>query len=274
MIQALNAAGYVVRGLAHRRPVDGVAETVQGDLETGVGIREAVCGVDFVVHLAARTHARRKREYEKVNVAGTRLLVEAARSAGVRRFVQVSTRAIDQAGGGYSRSKAACEHVVSKSGIEAVVVRLPEIYGAKGTEGLDLMIARARRGRWIPVVGKGNHIVCPVYIDDAVAPLVAAISAPTAAGKTYTLAGKCVSMEQFALASAAASGRRLRIVHLPEHLLAVAGAASALLPLPIYPDQLARLRSPKPPASMDSARDLGFNPRPLAAGLMDVLGAR
>ncbi len=270
-IQALQARGFVVRALAHRRPIESADEVANGDLQTGEGVEIAVANVDVVVHLAATTHARRERAYEQVNVAGTSHLVDAARSAGIRRFVHVSTRAIDPSGGAYSRSKAASEHVVSGSGLETVIVRLPEVYGTNGGEGLDKMIALARRGRPIPVVGKGTHLVCPVYVDDAVGPLAEATSAPSAPGRTYTLAGDCLSLEKFARACVVASGQSVRIVHLPERLVAAVGAASALLPLPVYPDQLARLRSPKAAASTRAARDLGFDPRPLSAGLAEAL---
>jgi hypothetical protein len=43
--------------------------------------------------------------------------------------------------------------------------------------------------------------------------------------------------------------------------------AARFLPLPFYPDQLARLRAPKPPPSPEAAADLGFAPRPLREGL-------
>ncbi len=53
----------------------------------------------------------------------------------------------------------------------------------------------------------------------------------------------------------------------PWAALALAGVAARALPLPIYPDQGARLRSPKPAPSPEAADDLGFRPRPLTDGL-------
>ena len=49
--------------------------------------------------------------------------------------------------------------------------------------------------------------------------------------------------------------------------VATAAWASRVLPLPLYPDQLARLRSDKPVASVEAARELGFAPRALRDGL-------
>jgi nucleoside-diphosphate-sugar epimerase len=272
-VPALLAAGLAVRALVHVRPVhvpDGV-ETATADLVTGEGLERALDGADVVLHLAAVTHARRKRTYEAVNVSGTRSLVEAARASGVRRLVHVSTRAIDRSGGWYSSSKATAEEIVGRSGLEAVIVRLPEIYGLGGHEGIDEIVTRARLGRVIPVVGRGQSLVCPVHVDDAVAALVAAIRSADAAGRTYTLAGECLTLDALTRRCAAAAGGRSRVIHVPEAVVAVLGAAARVAPLPLVPDQLARLRAPKPPVSEEASRDLGFSPRPLSTGLAQVM---
>jgi hypothetical protein len=47
----------------------------------------------------------------------------------------------------------------------------------------------------------------------------------------------------------------------------VLGLVARVAPLPLYPDQLARLRAPRPAPSPEAAAELGFAPRPLEAGL-------
>ena len=272
VIRLLRTDGVVVRALTHTRPVGDIDETAKGDLRSGTGLREAMTGVDIVVHLAALTHARRDSAYMQVNADGTRRLVDAALTEGIRRFVHVSTRAIDARGGGYSRSKAAAESFVSTSGIEAVILRLSEVYGAGGREGLDRIVALVRQGRRVPVVGDGSDAVCPVYVEDVAMSIAAAARATNAAGKTYTLAGDCLPTMEFIHACATAAGRDTRTVRLPVRLIALAGIASRFLPLPIYPDQLARLTSPKAQRSDAALLDLKFDPRPLSAGLSLALG--
>jgi nucleoside-diphosphate-sugar epimerase len=267
LVPALRERGWRVRCLRHRRPIADADEVVAGDLGDPASLARAAAGATAVLHLAARTHARRPRDYDEANVAGTRRLLDAAREAGVERFVHVSTRAIGAAGGAYSRSKLAAEGVVEGSGLEWTIVRLPEVYGAGSAEGVDDVIARARRGTPIPVVGRGDDLVCPVHVDDAVAALAAALTAPAAAGKVYTLAGDCLTVRDFARACAAAFGTRSRIVDVPLPALRALSLAARVAPLPLYPDQLARLRAPKPPRSPEAAADLGFAPRALADGL-------
>lgn len=267
LLPALRAAGWTTRCLVHRRPVDGADELVPGDLRDGESLTRAVLGVDAIVHLAATTHARSTVAYDRVNVDGTRALVRAAAATAVVRFLHVSTRAISPEGGAYSRSKLRAEDVVRNSGIEHVIVRLPEIYGLGGSEGVDDILSRAQRGSAIPVVGSGSDEICPVHADDVIPPLVAALVSPSAANRAYTLAGECMSVREFAERCNAAFGSRGRIVGIPRLVVSAAAVGSRLLPLPIFPDQLTRLRAPKPEVSPEACEHLGFEPQALEAHL-------
>ena len=267
LIEVLRARGWRVRALVHRESVATADAIVRGDLSTGEGLREAVTGADAIVHVAAVTHARDARRYEQVNVDGTRRLLNAAAGVNVGRLVHISTRAIAMDGGAYSRSKARAEELVRQSGPSFTIVRLPEVFGGEGSEGVDRIVSLARRGRAVPVVGSGNQELCPVLIDDAIGAVVAALDAPEAGGRTYTLAGQCVTMREFARLALATFGQGGRIVPVPIGLLALLGLASRFVPLPAYPDQLARLRASKPPLSPAARDDLGFAPLPLEQAL-------
>ena len=267
LIPGLRAQGWHVRCLVHRRPAPDADEVVAGDLADPDSLARAVHGAHAVVHLAARTHARREIEYAEANVEGTRRLLTAAAATGVARFVHVSTRAIDASGGAYSRSKLAAERLVAASGLAWTIVRLPEVYGAGSAEGVDDVIARARRGAPIAVIGRGEDVVCPVHVDDVVGALAAAVDAPAAAARLYTLAGDCMTMRELADVSAQTFGQRSRIVSVPSTVLRVLSHVARVLPLPLYPDQFERLRAPKPPRSPEAQADLGFAPCALGDGL-------
>lgn len=261
LVPALQAAGWHVRALVHRRPVPEADEQAAGDLADAASLRAPLAGVHAVLHAAALTHARRTSAYMAVNVGGTRALVAAARAATVGRFVHVSTSALSEHGGGYSRSKLLAEQVVREAGLPFAIVRLPELYGAGSREGVDRIVAAARAGRRVALVGDGSDLIRPVHVDDAVPAVVAALRAPEAVGHTYTLAGDSMSVRQFAEACGAAA----RPVPVP--LVAAATFAARFLPLPLYPDQLARLRAERPDPSPEAGAHLGFSPRPLAEGL-------
>jgi dihydroflavonol-4-reductase len=251
----------------HSRPVEGADETARGDLEDVASLEGAVHGADAVVHLAAVTHARSPRAYDRVNVEGTLRLLAAIRAGGTARVLHVSTRAIDPDGGAYSRSKAHAERAVREAGVPYTIVRLPEVYGAGGREGVDAIVARARSGRRILVVGDGGDEVCPIVLEDAVAALAAALERDEAIGKTYTLAGECMSVRAFAERCAAAFRTQSRISGVPVPLVAALSRLARLAPLPLSPDQLDRLRAPKPRSDPTARDDLGFEPRRLEEAL-------
>jgi len=266
LLDVLRAASWRSRCLEHRRAVRGADEIVRGDLADPPSLARAVDGVDAVLHLAALTHARRPRSYAEVNVGGTTALVEAFRRSQARRLVLVSTRAVSPRGGAYSVSKLRAEKVVRALGPRQAIVRLPEVYGAGGAEGVDRLVSLAAAGRTLALPGRGGHEVSPVLVDDVVGPLVAALDADPAAGRIYTLAGPPMTMRSFAEACVAAFGSG-RIVHVPISALAVASTLARVAPLPLYPDQLHRLLAPKPGHSPEAHADLGFRPRDVEEGL-------
>ena len=268
LVAVLRSRGWAVRGLMRRRPPAGVDEVVRGDLADPATLDAAVAGAEVVVHLAAVTHARRPRDYVETNVAGTERLLDAAARHGARRFVHVSTRAVSETGGAYSRSKQLAEHVVRAAPVDHTIVRLSEMYGGANEEGIDRIVSQARRGAAIPVVGDGSGRICPMHVDDAVAALAGAVAAPEASGRTYTLGGECMTMREFAEACARAFSTSSRVRSVPVAAVSVLGRLGRVLPLPIYPDQLARLRAAdKPEPSPEAERELGFRTRPLDEGL-------
>jgi NADH dehydrogenase len=260
LIPVLRSRGWNVRALIHRRAVETADEQVAGDLGDAASLARAAAGADAVLHLAARTHARRAADYFEANLEGTRRLL----AAGAPRFVHVSSRAIGEGGGGYSDSKREAERLVERSAVAWTIVRLPEVYGAGSAEGVDAIIDGARRHGLIPLVGRGEDEVCPVHVDDVTAALAAALEAPP--GRTYTLAGECMTTRAMAEACVDAFGGG-RIMPVPVAVVRAFGIAARFAPLPLYPDQLARLRTPKPPPSAEAGPDLGVAPRTLRDGL-------
>jgi NADH dehydrogenase len=269
LLPALRAAGWTTRCLAHRAPVSGADETVAGDLRDPGSLRAAAKDVDAVLHLAAVTHARRRSDYFEVNVEGTRNLARAAGGGRLQRLVLVSSRTASAQGGHYSESKLRAEEVVRGSGLPFTIVRLPEVYGTGGEEGVEQIISRAARGAAIPLVGDGSQRVCPLALGDTIGPLVRALDAEAAAGKDYTLAGECLTVRELAAACNEIAGADSRVVSVPKLAVRALCAASAVLPLPLAPDQLRRLEGPKHEASASARDQLGFSPRPLREGLRE-----
>ncbi len=173
--------------------------------EDRTALLDSLRGQHVVIHLAAAQHEAHEPEsyFHRVNVEGTRRLLEAAANAGVRRFVYGSTIGVyGSAGGGeldessplspdnrYGRTKAEAEAVVRAFAdlFETCIIRISETYGPADLRLLKLFRA-IERGRYA-TLGRGRNEHQPIYVDDLCEGLVRAATAPHAVGETIVLAG-------------------------------------------------------------------------------------
>jgi dTDP-glucose 4,6-dehydratase len=169
--------------------------------------------IEAVLHLAAESHVDRSIDapavFVETNVGGTQVLLDAARAAGVRRFVQVSTDEVYGSLGEtgrfteesplapsspYSASKAAGDHLAlayaRTFGLPVVVTRCSNNYGPyQFPEKLvPLMIANAVRDLPLPVYGDGRNVRDWIHVEDHCAGLVAALERGRP-GEVYNLGG-------------------------------------------------------------------------------------
>lgn len=178
------------------------------DASSSDAINAAMQGVDAVVHLAARVHVMRDtaadplQEFRRVNCLWTERLVESAAAEGVRRFVYMSSVKVNgerttvpfteadapHPEDPYGVSKWEAEQIVARgsaqSGIEAVIVRSPLVYGP-GVGGNFLSLLKIiRRGIPLPL-GTVRNKRSLVYRDNLVDALVTCVRDPRASGQTY-----------------------------------------------------------------------------------------
>lgn len=185
------ASGNEVSALSRSEKSDAVIEAlgatpVRGDLRS---VDAAMLrGVDTVVHCAAKVESwGRMKEFIEINVAGTERLLEAARSAGVKRFVHIGTEAAlfyGQAMNGldetaplafkspmpYPRSKALAERAVRAANADdftTIVLRPRFIWGPGDQTLLPALKAMVEAGRftWID---KGRALTDTVHVDNVV----------------------------------------------------------------------------------------------------------
>lgn len=123
---------------------------------------------DLVVHFAGVTHAADEQQYWNINREGTVRLAEAVRRNGCRRFVYISTRCATRGSGAYGESKLAAEEELQKLEWESLlIIRPAEIYGGGSNEGIDRMLAVARRLKVVPALfGDANLLFAPMHVDD------------------------------------------------------------------------------------------------------------
>jgi nucleoside-diphosphate-sugar epimerase len=153
--QAL-AAGHEVRALTRRpqAPRDNLA-WIEGSLEHPAALIDLVGGADAVIHIAGVINAPDRVGFVRGNIEGTRAMVAAAQTAGVRRFVHVSSLAAREPELSiYGWSKAGAEDVVVASGLEWSMVRPPAVFGPGDMEMLELFRLAKRRLALLPPGGR------------------------------------------------------------------------------------------------------------------------
>ncbi|QWT23524.1 NAD-dependent epimerase/dehydratase family protein [Subtercola sp. PAMC28395] len=188
-------AGHTVS--TFQRGVSGVpgARDVRGSLTDEREVQRAVEGVESIIHLAAKVSmAGRVADFDAVNVQGTRSLLEAARQAGVSRFVMVSSPSVAHAGvavigddalpadpanarGDYARSKAESELLAlaaDRPGFAVVAVRPHIVWGPGDTQLIERIVERSRQGR-LPLLSGGLALIDTTYVDNAATAIVAGL---------------------------------------------------------------------------------------------------
>jgi len=193
----------------------GAVETRLGDLSDPEAAADAVAGCDAVMHLAAVADVNEvvadPGRAERVNVRGTFVFLEAARSAKVERFLYASTVWVYGNAPGaepldeetplvlpahlYTATKLAgemyCRSYGSLYGLSSTILRFGIPYGprARPAAVVPSFIARARSGEPLTIAGDGSQSRQFVYVEDLARGMVAAL-APAGAGGVYNLVGE------------------------------------------------------------------------------------
>ncbi|MEM1007631.1 MAG: NAD-dependent epimerase/dehydratase family protein [Myxococcota bacterium] len=184
------------------------AERFEADLTDAEALAKACAGIDTVFHLASCTHEWNWWPvYQKINVEGTRLLLDGAIQAGVRRIVYMSSLAVHHFHGiregnedtpmdghlftGYARSKIETEHMLrryqAEGKIETVIIR-PGVFPYGPNDQTHVRVFQTmHQGGW-GMVNKGCALVSTVYVDNLAYGLIAAAQKEHAAGQTYVIA--------------------------------------------------------------------------------------
>jgi dTDP-glucose 4,6-dehydratase len=188
---------------------------IKGDITNRDVVHEAMQGVESVIHFAAESHVDRSildsGPFISTNVVGTQILLDAAREAGVRRYVQVSTDEVYGSLGPtglfredtpiapnspYSASKAAADLLVRgyvhTYGFPAVTTRCSNNYGPYQfpEKLIPLFISNLLRDEQVPVYGDGQQIRDWIHVRDHCSGVYRAWK-DGKVGEVYNFGGRC-----------------------------------------------------------------------------------
>lgn len=269
------------------------AEIVLGSVTNRDAVMRAMQGVDVVHHLAAAFRELNvpEQHYYEVNVEGTRNVLTAAARAGVQKVVYCSTCGVhgnvDDPPGDenspirpadyYQQTKYEAEPFVrewNRRGLRTTILRPAAIYGPGDPERFFMIFKRVSRGVF-PMFGDGKTLYHPLYIDNLVDALVAAMPPDVGNGEAYLIADEqYVEIEELVRNVASALGVSVNIPHYPLLPLIAAGHVCETLckPFgitpPIFPRRVDWYRQNRAFDIRKAKRDLNYRPQVgLAEGL-------
>lgn len=286
LLTRLTAAGIPVRCLVRdprRLGPDRVrVQIALGDLSDPQSFRNAMRGVETVVHLAATIRDQPQGSIEDLNAIATWRMVDAAHRSGVQRFVFFSalgasthnrTRLL--------RAKAVAERAVHEAPVDAVIFA-PSLVYAPGDAWLSLLARMALLPGLMPVSGRGRATYQPIWAEDVADCVMAALdpdrprssSNGGTANERYELAGpEVLSHDAIVRLLLRSLGKRRTLLHVPTPIVsrtlrmleAVAGDRAFATW-----DEAELLEVPMTsPSGTAHAERLGVTPEPMSA----VLGA-
>lgn len=206
---------------------------VEGALDDMQAVDKLVGGAEVVVHVAGAIKAVDAAQFMLVNAQGTGAVVDAARRAGVARFVHVSSLAArEPALSAYCASKAEAEAIVAGTagGMEWMCIRPPAVYGPGDRATLPLVQQLSRRHAIL--TGTHDQRISLLHVDDLARGLVAASEGLVQDGIVYeaddaTSGG--YSWRDVARAAGQTLGFTPRVHLLPRLIVQMAGIAGGML---------------------------------------------
>jgi len=281
LLQRLCAAGHVVHCLVRRgSEADlrgfGAIARIEGDILTRRGLEEGMAGCDAVVHLVGiiREHRATNVTFERVHVEGTRNVLDAAKAAGIQRYLHMSALGTRRgAASRYHRTKWTADEAVRDSGLAWTIFRPSIVYG-RGDGFVTMLASMVRRLPATPVIGSGRQRLQPIPVEQVAQAFTGALELPATIKQTYEVGGPdAVTVpELLDLIGRALGHRRVRKLQVPLGLMTPLARVLHPVPgFPVTPDQLLMLGE-------DSVCDprpffdvFHLDPVPLATGLERML---
>jgi len=249
LIGQLAGSGYHVKCLARGTRgleylLDKEVTFTIGDVTQRDSLSSAMEGVDTVIHLVGIIREHGETTFERVHVEGTRNVLDAAKSAGVKRFIYMSALGAKEDGvSEYQTTKWQAEELTKASGLHWIIARPSLIIGRNG-DFVKTLVDLATRYPVIPVIGSGEYKLQPVYAPDLIKAFIKMLDHSKYWKNTYEFGGP----EQLTFNRIMSDVRRILktkkpIVHIPMPIMKpLVGIMNSILSNPpITHDQLAML---------------------------------
>ena len=245
--KALLDAGHAVTiGSRSKHSGDSRAAWAQADVTDPASLVTALQGgFDAVVDAVQFPNSpienpKKGFTFEQIDLHGTMNLVDAAKEAGVPRFIGISGVGADEHGDyPWLRYKWQEEQHIISSGVPYTIIRGSWVYGPNDVS-LNRFLGFARWLPFIPVIGNGKTPINPLFIDDLGAHVTAAVERDDLRGRVFELGGPdTMTMDEIVRAALKAAGKKRFILHQPKFLMKLVASIVQFAPgRPLTPDAI------------------------------------
>jgi len=198
-------------------------ELVQGDVMRAATLKPAMQGVVAVIHTAAIAVETGDRTYETINYQGTIHVVDAARAAGIKRFINLSQLGADPfLPYRFLASKGKAQAYVAQSDLDWTAFRPSVIWGPED-EFANTFARLVPLSPFIfPIIGSGKAEFQPVWVEDVVTCIIKALADPATVSKEYELGGpEVLTIEEIEKRTLEAINAKRKLVHVPLPLIRI-----------------------------------------------------
>ena len=262
VIRRLLKSGLEIRAFV--RPTSDIAwlskrdvHLFSGDLSQDQEMQSALQGVDLFINVASLGFGHAPN------------IVNSLIKSGVRRAVFVSSTSIFSKLS--TRSKATriqAELVIAESGLDYTILRPTMIYGSPRDRNIWRLVNFINKWPIIPIIGRGDALQQPVYVDDVAQAIISAAERDLSIGQSYDIAGaEAISFLDIVNLVAAALGRSTNKVHVPYVMAKYASLLLGSIGLGITFEQVLRFGEEKTFDISAASRDLGYKPLSFEKGL-------
>lgn len=298
LTRKLREVGHEVRALVRSPQKAGDLKAIgvelfRGDVTDRESMREAMSGVDGIFHVAGwyKVGVRDKSGGEKINIEGTRNVLELMQELKIPKGVYTSTLAINSDTNGrivdesyrfsgthlseYDRTKAVAHDIAEdfiENGLPLVIVMPGVIYGPGDTSTLRDNLLDFLNGKLPALPDRTGY--CPAHVDDIADAHIIAMEKGRA-GENYIIGGEAVTVVDLFRIAARVSGRRPPAT-IPHQIMKVTSVLvrpfDAILP-EIYTSEGLRVVGGATYWGDNSKarRELGYDPRPIEEGWAETV---
>ena len=233
-------------------------------------VARAVEGADAVVNLVGILYPAGGQGFEAVHVTAPSIIAKAARNAGVKSLVHISTVGISEdSASKYASSKARGDSALREEFPQATILR-PSLVAGPDDDFFNKFANLARFTPVLPLIGGGHTKFQPVFVGDVADAIVKCVEDGSTHGKDYALGGPNVfTFKQMLEIILRETGRRRALIPIPFFAASIKAFFLQFLPGKLLtPDQVTFLKSDNI-VSPDALtfKDLGIVPDSLEAVL-------